>query len=169
MNRTRTNHTPNHTRTRTRLTTAAALATTAALLTLTTTACSDSDVDKAKDRAASATAKAGEAVSSATEAAASKMAEVKDGVDAKGDVKVDGPTKNEDDRTTAKITVTNSKDKKADYTISVNFRDSDGNLMDTAVLNITDVEPDQQKSGTARSNRSLSGTPKAEIGKALRH
>ncbi|MFC9962600.1 hypothetical protein ACFVIB_35165, partial [Streptomyces nigra] len=103
------------------------------------TACSESDVDKAKDRAASATAKAGEAVSSATEAAASKMAEVKDGVDAKGDVKVEGPTKSEDNRTTAEITATNPKDKKADYTISVNFRDGDGNLLDTAVLNITDV------------------------------
>ncbi|GAA1920819.1 hypothetical protein GCM10009837_52480 [Streptomyces durmitorensis] len=162
MNRTRT-----HARTRaTRLATAAA---TTALLALSTTACSESDVDKAKDRAASATAKAGEAVSSATEAAASKMAEVKDGVDAKTDVKVDGPTKSEDNRTAAKITATNSTDKKADYTVSVNFRDSDGNLLDTAVLNISDVDPAKSKSGTARSNRSLSGTPKAEIGKALRH
>ncbi|MFI8875214.1 FxLYD domain-containing protein [Streptomyces sp. NPDC055243] len=162
----------NRTRTRIRIRTRARLATAAAvtaLLALTTTACSESDVDKAKDRAASATAKAGEAVSSATEAAASKMAEVKDGVDAKADVKVDGPTKSEDSRTTAKITATNATDKKADYTVSVNFRDKDGNLLDTAVLNITDVEAAQSKSGTARSNRSLDGTPKAEIGKALRH
>ncbi|MFG2651595.1 hypothetical protein [Streptomyces sp. NPDC048436] len=147
----------------------AAAAATAALLTLTAGACSDGDVDKVKDRAASATAKAGEAVSSATEAAASKMAEVKDGVDAKGDVKVDGDTKSDGDRTTAKITATNSTDKKADYTISVNFRDGDGKLLDTAVLNIGDVEPSKSKPGTARSNRKLSGTSKAEIGKALRH
>lgn len=154
----------------TRIATAVATATaTTALLALTTTACSESDVDKAKDRAASATAKAGEAVASATEAAASKMAEVKGGIDAKGDVKVEGPTKSDDNRTTADITARNTTDKKADYTVSVNFRDNDGNLLDTAVLNITDVEPDQSKSGTARSNRSLSGTPKAEIGKALRH
>jgi hypothetical protein len=99
------------------------------------------------------------------------MAEVKDGVDAKGDVKVDGGTKSDDkdDRTTAKITATNSTDKKSDYTISVNFRDGDGKLLDTAVLNIDGVEPSKSKSGTARSNRNLSGTPKAEIGKALRH
>ncbi|MGW5866310.1 hypothetical protein ACWFRJ_29465 [Streptomyces sp. NPDC055239] len=160
------------TRTRARTHAAARFATAAAataLLALTTTACSDSDVDKAKDRAASATAKAGEAVSSATEAAASKMAEVKDGVDAKADVKVDGPTKSDDNRATAKITATNSTDKKADYAISVNFRDGDGNLLDTVVLNINDTDPDRSKSGTARSNRNLSGTPKAEIGKALRH
>ncbi|MGW7085317.1 FxLYD domain-containing protein [Streptomyces sp. NPDC054871] len=155
----------NHTQA-TRIATTAA---TAALLALATTACSDSDVDKVKDRAASATAKAGEAVASATEAAASKMAEVKDGVDAKGDVKVDGPTTSENDRATAKITATNTTDKKADYTISVNFRDGDGNLLDTAVLNITDIDANKSKSATARSNRSLSGTPKAEISRALRH
>lgn len=147
----------------------AAAVSTAALLALTATACSDGDVDKAKDRAASATAKAGEAVASATEAAASKMAEVKDGVNAKGDVKVDGFTQTEDNRATAKITATNSTDKKADYTISVNFRDSDGNLLDTVVLNINDVDPAKSNSGTARSNRSLSGTPKAEVSRALRH
>lgn len=170
MNRTRTRtaHTT-HTPRTPRLATAALTAALLPLLALSTTACSESDVDKAKDRAASATAKAGEAVSSATEAAASKMAEVKDGVNAKGDAKVEGSTKSENDRTTAKITVTNSTDKKADYTISVNFRGSDGNLMDTAVLNITDVEAGKTKSGTARSNRSLSGTPKAEVGRALRH
>ncbi|MFI6093278.1 FxLYD domain-containing protein [Streptomyces sp. NPDC051218] len=105
----------------------------------------------------------------ATEAAASKMADVKDGVDAKGDVRVDGSTKSDGDRTTAEITATNKTTKKADYTISVNFRDGDGNLLDTAVLNITDIDPNQSKSATARSNRSLSGTPKAEISRALRH
>ncbi|MFE6158883.1 hypothetical protein ACFQ7F_08195 [Streptomyces sp. NPDC056486] len=154
------------TRAATRIATAAAAT---ALLALTTTACSNSDVDKAKDKAASATAKAGEAVSSATEAAASKMAEVKDGVNAKSDVKVDGPAKADGNRTTAKITATNSTDKKADYAVSINFRDGDGNLLDTVVLNINNTDPDQSKSGTARSNRDLSGTPKAEIGKALRH
>lgn len=153
---------------RTHVTHIAAAATTA-LLAFTTTACSDSDVDKAKDRVASATAKAGEAAASATEAAASKMAEVKDGVNAKADVKTDGPIKSEDNRTTVKITATNTADKKADYTVSVNFRDADGKLLDTAVLNIKDVDSAQSKSGTARSNRTLSGTPKAEIGQALRH
>ncbi|MGW6021003.1 FxLYD domain-containing protein [Streptomyces sp. NPDC055099] len=169
MNRTKTARTKPARAQATRIATTATTTALLTLLALSTTACSESDVDKAKDRAASATAKAGEAVSSATEAAASKMAEVKDGVDSKGDVKVEGPTKSEGDRTTAEVTATNPKDKKADYTISVNFRDNDGNLLDTAVLNITDVEPGKSKSGTARSNRSLSGTPKAEISRALRH
>ncbi|MFE0133788.1 FxLYD domain-containing protein [Streptomyces sp. NPDC059037] len=156
-------------RTRTATATRVAAAACTALLALTVTACSEEDVDKAKDTVASATAKAGEAVASATEAAASELEKVKDGVNAKGDVKAADTTKPDGDRTTAEITATNSTDKKADYTISVDFRDSDGNLLDTVVLNINGVGPGDSKSGTARSNRSLSGTPKAEIRRALRH
>ncbi|MEV0115403.1 FxLYD domain-containing protein [Streptomyces sp. NPDC050844] len=155
--------------TRTATATRVAAAACTALLALTVTACTDEDVDKAKDTVASATAKAGDVVASATEAAASELEKVKDGVNATGDVKAADTTKPDGDRTTAEITATNSSDKKADYTISVNFRDSDGNLLDAVVLNINGVDPGASKSGTARSNRSLSGTPKAEIGQALRH
>ncbi|MFB7447858.1 hypothetical protein ACFTWS_12850 [Streptomyces sp. NPDC057027] len=116
--------------------------------------------------------KAGEIVSSATAAVASaaqeKMNEVKDGVNATGDVRA-GATSTDGDRTVAEITATNPKDKTADYTIMVNFRDADGNLLDIVVLNIDGVEPGKSKTGTARSNRTLSGAAKAEIAQALRH
>ncbi|GGY29837.1 hypothetical protein [Streptomyces tanashiensis] len=119
-----------------------------------------------------ATDKAGEIVSSATAAVASaaqeKMNEVKDGVNAGGDVSA-GPTSTDGDRTVSTITATNPKDKTADYTVMVNFRDSDGNLLDAVVLTIDGVEPGKSKTGTARSNRTLSGDPKAEIAQALRH
>lgn len=168
---------------RTAVTASVSAATTAALavlLALTAAGCSDADVEKAKagvasatakagEVAASATAKVGEAVASATAAAASKMAEVKDGADAKGDVKVDGATKEDGDRTTAEVTATNPTDKSADYTLTVNFRDSGGNLLDTVVLNVDGVEAGKSKTGTARSNRALSGATTAEIGRALRH
>ncbi|GEB61232.1 hypothetical protein [Streptomyces gardneri] len=118
------------------------------------------------------TDKAGEIVSSATAAVASaaqeKMDEVKDGVNATADVKAGG-TSTDGDRTVAEITATNPKDKNADYTIMVNFRDDSGNLLDAVVLNINGVEPGASKSGTARSNRTLSGTTTAEIAQALRH
>ncbi|MEU8525538.1 MULTISPECIES: hypothetical protein [Streptomyces] len=114
----------------------------------------------------------GGVVSSATAAAASaaekKMDEVKDGVKATEEVKA-GATSVDGDRTVAEITATNPQDKSADYTIKVDFRDPDGNLLDTVVLNIDGVEPGKSKTGTARSNRSLSGETKAEIGQALRH
>ncbi|MEU8757629.1 hypothetical protein [Streptomyces sp. NPDC048659] len=116
--------------------------------------------------------KAGGIVSSATAAAASaaqqKMDEVKDGVNATGDVKA-GPTSADGDRTVAEITATNPKDKTADYTVWVNFRDSGGNLLDAVVLNIDGVEAGKSKSGTARSNRNLTGDTKAEIQQAVRH
>ncbi|WP_369145212.1 hypothetical protein [Streptomyces sp. R44] len=143
---------------RTRRTTGAVLAAAALLVPLT-------GCDSAKD-------KAGEIVSSATAAVASaaqeQMNKVKDGVNAGGDVKA-GPTSTDGDRTVADITATNPKDKTADYTIMVNFRDGDGNLLDSVVMNIDGVEPGQSKTGTARSNRSLSGATKAEIAQALRH
>ncbi|WP_406059905.1 hypothetical protein OG462_21715 [Streptomyces sp. NBC_01077] len=132
--------------------------TTAATLTLT-------GCDAAKETA-------GDIVSSATAAVASaaeqKMNEVKDGVNATGDVSA-GPTSTDGDRTVAEITATNPKDKNADYTVMVTFRDADGNFLDSVVLNIDGVEPGKSKTGTARSNRTLSGEPKAEITQALRH
>ncbi|MDV5146855.1 hypothetical protein R1T08_22345 [Streptomyces sp. SBC-4] len=116
--------------------------------------------------------KAGEVVSSATAAAASaaeeKMNEVKDGINATGDVKA-GTTSADGDRTVVEITATNPQDKNADYTVMVNFRDDSGNLLDAVVLNINGVEPGASKSGTARSNRTLSGATTAEIAQALRH
>ncbi|GGU77719.1 hypothetical protein GCM10010275_10440 [Streptomyces litmocidini] len=134
------------------------LAATAALLALT-------GCDAAKD-------KAGQIVSSATAAVASaaqeKMNQVKDGVNATGDVRA-GATRVDGDRTVAEITATNPKDQNADYTIMVNFRDPEGNFLDAVVLNIDDVAPGKSRTGTARSNRTLSGGTKAEIAQALRH
>ncbi|MDT9691017.1 hypothetical protein Q5762_22230 [Streptomyces sp. P9(2023)] len=133
----------------------------AVLLAVTVTGCSEEDQQKASDIVSSATA-------AAASAAEEKMNEVKDGVNATGDVKA-GPTKTDGDRTTAEITATNPQDKNADYTIMVNFRDDGGNLLDAVVLNIDAVEPGKSKTGTARSNRTLSGTTTAEVAQALRH
>ncbi|MFD7323121.1 hypothetical protein ACFV9D_18820 [Streptomyces sp. NPDC059875] len=145
----------------TRIRMRALAATAAALLALTVTGCTEEDQQKAEDIVSSATA----AVASAAQ---EKMNQVKDGVNATGDVKA-GPTKADGDRTVAEITATNPQDKNADYTIMVNFRDSDGNLLDAVVLNIDGVEPGKSKTGTARSNRTLSGSITAEIAQALRH
>ncbi|WP_329119817.1 hypothetical protein [Streptomyces sp. NBC_01465] len=145
----------------------------AVLVALSATACGSDDTpssvaSKAGDVVSSATAKAGEAVASATAAASSKMAEVKDGVDAKDDVKA-GDTKTDGDRSTAEITATNGTDKTVDYTVTVNFKDKGGNLLDVVVMNIDGVEAGKSKSGTARSNRDLGGDATAEVGQALRH
>ncbi|MFF5783643.1 hypothetical protein ACFY8P_01505 [Streptomyces sp. NPDC012693] len=116
--------------------------------------------------------KAGEVVGSATAAVASaaqdRMNEVKDGVNATGDVTA-GPTSTDGDRTVAEITATNPKDQNADYTVLVTFRDGEGNFLDSVAVNIDAVPPGKPKTGTARSNRTLSGDPTAEISQALRH
>ncbi|MCT4354773.1 hypothetical protein M5362_16715 [Streptomyces sp. Je 1-79] len=123
--------------------------------------CTDENQQKAQDIVSTATA----AVASAAQ---EKMNAVKDGVKATEEVKA-GPTKTDGDRTTAEITATNPTDANADYTVWVNFRDGGGNLLDSVVLNIDAVEPGKSKTGTARSNRTLTGETKADINQALRH
>ncbi|MFE5510373.1 hypothetical protein ACFQ9J_07105 [Streptomyces sp. NPDC056529] len=140
-------------------TAAGAAAVLAAALALTT------GCDAAKDAAGGAVSSATAAVASAAER---KMNEVRDGVDAKGDVKA-GEPRADGDRTVTEVTATNPEDANADYTVMVNFRDGEGKLLDSVVLNIDAVAPGKSKSGTARSNRQLSGATRAEIGRALRH
>ncbi|MGW4778523.1 hypothetical protein ACWEPA_17910 [Streptomyces filamentosus] len=115
---------------------------------------------------------AGDIVSSATAAVASaaqqKMDEIKEGANATGDVRA-GATSADGDRTVATVTATNPKDSAADYTVMVTFRDDGGNLLDTVVLSIDAVPAGASKSGTARSNRTLTGPTTAEIAQALRH
>ncbi|MGW2563338.1 FxLYD domain-containing protein [Streptomyces sp. NPDC001514] len=131
----------------------------AALIAAGITGCSDSD-----ESPESLASKASDVVASAT----AKLSDIQGGINAKGDVKA-APTENKDGRAVSEITATNSASKSADYTILVNFKDSDGNLLDAAVVTIDDVPAGGSKSGEARSNRDLSGTPKAEIGRAVRH
>ncbi|WP_327163016.1 hypothetical protein [Streptomyces zaomyceticus] len=134
------------------------LAVTAAALTVT-------GCDAAKETAGGIISTATAAVASAAE---EKMNEVKDGVNATGDVTA-GPTSTDGDRTVVQITATNPKDQNADYTVMVTFRDAEGNFLDSVVLSIGGVPPGDSKTGTARSNRTLSGDTKAEIAQALRH
>lgn len=91
------------------------LAVTAAALTVT-------GCDAAKETAGGIISTATAAVASAAE---EKMNEVKDGVNATGDVTA-GPTSTDGDRTVAQITATNPKDQNADYTVMVTFRDAEG-------------------------------------------
>ncbi|GAA3488522.1 MULTISPECIES: hypothetical protein [Streptomyces] len=179
-----------------KITRAAGAAVLAAVIALTVSACGDdkksaSDAvsnatQKAGEAAASATQKAGEAATSATEKAGEaadkakesyasasasadeKFKEVKDGTDAKGDVKV-GAVKAEGDRSTAEVTVANKESKEQTYLVQVNFRDAGGNLLDAVVVNVKDVAAGKDGTAVAKSNRSLEGDVKAEVGKAVRH
>jgi hypothetical protein len=139
-----------------------------------TSACSDNGgtpaekASKAASAASSLVSKGGEAVASATAAAQSQLAKIKNGVNAKSDVGL-GPVTIEGDKAATEVTATNSGDKQATYTVEVTFRDSSGNLLDAVVVNVTDVAPKTSGKTTARSNRDLTGTVKAQVDRALRH
>ncbi|MEU2156945.1 hypothetical protein ABZ532_18345 [Streptomyces sp. NPDC019396] len=132
----------------------------AALIAAALTGCSSDNGETPK----SAASKASDLIASAT----AQLSDIQGGLDAKGDVKA-GSTENDDGRAVAEITATNSSSSTADYTIQVNYKDSDGNLLDAVVVSINDVPAGGTKTADARSNRDLSGTPAAEIARAVRH
>ncbi|MFG3363666.1 hypothetical protein ACIPWY_08770 [Streptomyces sp. NPDC090032] len=136
--------------------------------------CSGSDtspsdaVSKAASAASSVGSRAGDVVASATARAQEELDRVKGGVNAKGDIGL-GTVAKDGDRSTVPVTATNSSGSQASYAVQVNFRDSGGNLLDTVVVTIDDVDKGKSKKATARSNRTLTGDVKADVGRALRH
>ncbi|MEV0414303.1 hypothetical protein AB0I68_26730 [Streptomyces sp. NPDC050448] len=141
-----------------------------AALTLGATACSDdttpSDV---ASKVASAVASVGTDLSAAAAEAKKKLDSVKDGADAKSDVRLGTPSKDADGHITVPVTVSNQAADKKSFAVQVNFRDTGGNLLDTVVVTISDVAPGAAGQGAARSTRGLSGNVKADTGTALRY
>jgi hypothetical protein len=138
------------------------------------TGCSDNGspadtASKAASAAASLASQAGDALASATAEAGRKLDEFKNGVNAKGDVKVGGVTPGSEGRSTAKVTVTNSASSTKTYAVQVDFRDPGGNLLDTVVVTVGDVAAGASKDATARSTRTLSGDVRADVARAVRH
>ncbi|MGW2176909.1 hypothetical protein ACWCXX_02225 [Streptomyces sp. NPDC001732] len=127
------------------------------------------NASSAASAAASAASRAAEVVASATAAAGEKLKGFKNGVNAKGDVKVGSPATGTDGHATAKVTVTNSTGSTKSYAVQINFRDGKGNLVDTVVVTVDHVAAKASKNATARSNRKLSGKVVAEVGTALRN
>ncbi|WP_228387067.1 hypothetical protein [Streptomyces katsurahamanus] len=119
--------------------------------------------------ASSAAALAPAAVASASASAKAKLAAVKDGVNAKGEVRLGSPKEESDGRRTVEVTAANKADAAKSFVVQVDFRDGGGNLLDTVVVTIADVAAGKSGTATARSNRALSGEVKTEVGRALRH
>ncbi|MFB7311169.1 hypothetical protein [Streptomyces sp. NPDC056192] len=125
-------------------------------------------VSKAASAVESAASRGGDVVASASAAAQEKLQNFKNGVNAGKDVKA-GAVTEQGGRATAKITVTNSTESAKSYIVQINFRDPSGNLLDSTVVTVDDVQPGTPKDATARSNRTLAGDVTAEVGRALRH
>ncbi|KQW16227.1 FxLYD domain-containing protein [Streptomyces sp. Root369] len=148
--------------------TTAALLTTLALTGL--TACSDDDSPSSvASKVASAASRAGEAVSSATAEAGRRFDDIKNGADARDDVRLGTPATASDGRTTVEVTATNSADSAKSFTVEVDFTDKNGKLLDAVVLTVSDVPAGGTGSGTARSTHDLSGDVRAKVPRAVRH
>ncbi|MFI8369827.1 hypothetical protein [Streptomyces sp. NPDC085466] len=140
-----------------------------------TAACSDdgNPVSGAVSEAASAVASAAEGVTDAASEAAAKaeqqLSEVKDGVDARDEVRLGDPATDADGRTTVPVTVDNTDDQARSFAVQVTFKDGDGKLVDTVVVTISDVPAGKPGEGTARSTHKLSGSVTASVTTALRY
>lgn len=145
-----------------------------AALTVAAAGCSDdgdtpsSAASKAASAASSAASRASDVVASATAEAQRKFDDFKDGVDAKGDVKL-GDVQTEGNRTTVPVTVDNGTSDTKSYAVQVSFKNGDDKLVDTVVLNVNDVPGGDSKDATARSTHSLGDGITAEVSRALRH
>ncbi|EGX60861.1 hypothetical protein SZN_05387 [Streptomyces zinciresistens K42] len=142
--------------------TAAALVTGAALA-AGPTACSDYQTPS------SVTSKAASAYASATADAGRRLDEIKGGVDAKGSVRLGTPATGSDGRTTVEVTAENTTGAAKSFAVQVDFRDAGGNLLDAAVVTVSDVAGGATKKGTARSTRKLSGDVRTDVARAVRY
>ncbi|MFD4246820.1 hypothetical protein ACFWP3_35305 [Streptomyces sp. NPDC058525] len=141
-----------------------------AVLAVGTAGCSgDTTPSEVASKAASAVQSVGAGLDAAAADAKKKLDSVKDGVDAKTDVRLGTPAKDADGRSTVPVTVSNTADGAKSFAVQVDFRDPGGNLLDTVVMTVSDVAAGATGQGTARSTRALSGDVAASVGTALRY
>ena len=151
----------------TRSTTAALLA---ALALTCLTACSDDDSPSSvTSRVASAASRAGDAVASATAEAGRRFDDIKNGVDARDDVRLGTPATASDGRTTVEVTVANRAGSAKSFAVQVDFTDKAGKLLDAVVVTVRDVPAGGSGKGTARSTHDLPGDVRAKVSRAVRY
>ncbi|MFE0251389.1 FxLYD domain-containing protein [Streptomyces sp. NPDC059010] len=149
---------------RTRRSTTTVLLTAATLALVTPlTSCSDDDTPS------SVASKAASAYASATAEAGRQLDEIKGGIDAKNSVRLGDTETDSDGRTTVEVTAENTTDSTKSFAVQVNFKDEDGNLLDAAVVTVSDVAANKTANATARSTRDLSGEVQAEVERAVRY
>ncbi|MEU5040722.1 hypothetical protein [Streptomyces griseorubiginosus] len=134
------------------------------------TACSDGDSPSSvASKVASAASRAGDAVASATAEAGRRFDDIKNGVDAKDDVRLAAPTTAADGRTTVEVTATNRADSAKSFAVQVDFTGQDGKLLDVVVVTVSDVPAGGSGKATARSTHALSGKATAKVSRAVRY
>ncbi|MEU6573269.1 FxLYD domain-containing protein [Streptomyces sp. NPDC046805] len=161
---------------RMRAATAATVAALAALLGL--SGCSDNNTpsSSAASKAASAASaasslasKAGESAASASAEARRRLDEVKNGVNAKGEVALGTPGTGSGGHATVEVTAHNTARSTKSFAVQVDFTDASGNLLDATVVTVKDVPAGGKAKATASSTRKLSGEVKTDVARALRY
>lgn len=109
------------------------------------------------------------AASQAANQAASAIAAVKGAVDATSDVQSGRTSTDSIGRTVSRLTVTNPTGDQHNYTISVAFDDTTGNLLDVVVVSVSAVPAHGSTTATAQSNRPLTDADIAKVTAAVRH
>jgi ABC-type glycerol-3-phosphate transport system substrate-binding protein len=123
------------------------------------TGCSGDDTPASTaDKAESATAEAGR-----------RLDDIQDGIDVKGDVRIGTPVAGSDGRVRAEVTARNTDDSTRSFAVQVDFKDSGGGLVDTAIVTVDHVQAGESATATARSTHALSGDVRTDVARAVRY
>ncbi|MFJ7340846.1 hypothetical protein ACIQU3_11200 [Streptomyces sp. NPDC101110] len=124
---------------------------------------------KAESAVGSIASEASEAVESATAEAGRRLDDIQDGIDVKKDVTTGPPVTGSDGRVRTEVTARNTDDSTRSFAVQVDFRDADGQLVDTVIVTVDHVQAGHSATATARSTHDLSGEPRTEVARAVRY
>ncbi|MCX4749382.1 hypothetical protein OG455_28390 [Kitasatospora sp. NBC_01287] len=127
-----------------------------------------SAISQAASAANSVSSAGSSALASAQSAASSAVAGATGGLDATGDVTLGQVSTNSSDRAEVVVTVNNHGSQAQRYTIEVGFKNSEGNLLDTTLVTLGNVQPGATVTATATSGETLSGPVMASVVSAQR-
>jgi hypothetical protein len=124
---------------------------------------------KAESAVGSVASQASEAVESATAEAQRRLDDIQDGIDVKGDAKAGPATVGSDGRARAEVTVANTDDSARSFAVQVDFTDAEDRLLDTVIVTVSNVQPGDSATATARSTHDVSGKVQADVARAVRY
>ncbi|MGW3726021.1 hypothetical protein [Streptomyces sp. NPDC000851] len=117
----------------------------------------------------SAASRASDLWASATAEAERRIDEITKGIDVRDDVILGRPTTAGDGRTTVEITARNTAGSQKSFVVQVDFKNRQGDFLDTVVVTVSDVPAGRSGEATARSTHRLSGDVEVEVARAVRY
>ncbi|WP_225813541.1 hypothetical protein [Streptomyces spinosus] len=109
------------------------------------------------------------AVKSAASEAANRLRDIRNGIVATDDAKIQEIHVDNSGHAVARVIVTNSGKDTDSYAVQVNFNGKHGDLVDAVVVTLPSVRPGSTARAEARSHRELPDKTTAEVVKAVRY